>query len=220
MSEVHEYVLDVGPEHAQAIMRLQKWQINVPAWNQGGKLYVKEYLKKHRCSFPNEADIVLLVRCQASSQKEVEEPIFVLDHGYMKIQPRGEDKITMLIGVKDGNGIALQLPFKGGSAYAKCTLTEHLTVEGRIGGVALRVDPKKAVYTVAKPVAKDNRKVRVQKTPKAFHQSNLPVEGFVQSVQGMARSLLAHIKSRYGIKIDGRSRLMPWLIRHSAWLVP
>ena len=45
------------------------------------------------------------------------------------------------------------------------------------------------------------------------------VDRFSQEAVGLARSLLATVKDIYGIELDGTSAIVPWAIRHSAWLL-
>jgi hypothetical protein len=76
VNDIIEYLMEEkGSEHVAAVTRLQRFQMSIPAWHQGGKMYVKEYLKKHSCNFPYEVDVALMVRCQASSMVNVEEQL-------------------------------------------------------------------------------------------------------------------------------------------------
>ena len=69
--EVINFVLEkAGPEHAHAILRLQKWISNIPAWHQGGKRYIKLYFEKYHCAFPQEADVLLLVKSNADARRD------------------------------------------------------------------------------------------------------------------------------------------------------
>ena len=71
VDDIIEYLME--NKGVAAVTRLQRFQMIIPAWDQGGKMYVKEYLKKHSCNFPYEVDVTLMVRCQASSMVNVEE---------------------------------------------------------------------------------------------------------------------------------------------------
>ena len=91
-----------GSEHVAAATRLQRFQVNVPAWHQGGKLHVKDYLKKHSCNFPHEVDVVLLVRCQAASTANAEKQLGQLEEvaGVTARMKSLEDQVRLL---KAGN---------------------------------------------------------------------------------------------------------------------
>ena len=49
-------------------------------------------------------------------------------------------------------------------------------------------------------------------------QSNGSVETFHGSMQAMARTLISVVESAYKIKVNDKHVLLPWLVRHAAYL--
>jgi hypothetical protein len=80
MAQVMEYLLSSDQFNVGTVHRLQKFQQNIPGWSQGGKIYVKEYFKKHQGLFPMEVDIVVLVQSQAEANTVVEEQLSQLQY--------------------------------------------------------------------------------------------------------------------------------------------
>ena len=107
VNDVIEYLMEEkGSEHVAAVTRLQRFQVNIPAWHQGGKLYVKEYLKKHSCNFPKEVDVVLLVRCQAASSANIEKQLGQLEEvsGVATRMKSLEEQVRLLKAGNAGGG--------------------------------------------------------------------------------------------------------------------
>ena len=72
--EIQEYLLGDGNRseaNVAAVVRLQMWQQHIPDWLEGGKVYVQKYLLIHNCMFPEECDVTLLVKAQASAKKDI-----------------------------------------------------------------------------------------------------------------------------------------------------
>ena len=107
VNDIIEYLMEEkGSEHVAAVTRLQRFQMSIPAWHQGGKMYVKEYLKKHSCNFPYEVDVALMVRCQASSMANIEEQLGQLEEvsGVTVRIKSLEDQVRLLKAGSTGGG--------------------------------------------------------------------------------------------------------------------
>jgi len=94
--EVIEYLMDADGGNNAAVVRLQKFQLNVPAWHQGGKVYVRAYLKKHSCNFPEEVDVVLLIRSQAEAKEVFESQLGKLSEANLDMVSGSMDRIKAL----------------------------------------------------------------------------------------------------------------------------
>ena len=102
--------MDADGGNNAAVVRLQKFQLNVPAWHQGGKVCVRAYLKKHSCNFPEEVDVVSLTRSQAEAKEVFELQLGKLSEANLDMVSGSMDRIKALekemtkMRASDGNG--------------------------------------------------------------------------------------------------------------------
>ena len=125
VNDIIEYLMEEkGSEHVAAVTRLQRFQMSIPAWHQGGKMYVKEYLKKHSCSFPYEVDTSVMLRCQSASIVKAEKQREIILGVKVKIG-KLEDQVRLLKtggnggGENDGGGA-------GAKSYAEVILPHRV----------------------------------------------------------------------------------------------
>jgi hypothetical protein len=111
VDDIIEYLME--NKGVAAVTRLQRFQMIIPAWDQGGKMYVKEYLKKHSCSFPYEVDTSVMLRCQSASIVDAEKQREIILGVKVKIE-KLEDQVRLLKAGSNGGG-----ENDGGGAGAK-----------------------------------------------------------------------------------------------------
>jgi len=111
VDDIIEYLME--NKGVAAVTRLQRFQMIIPAWDQGGKMYVKEYLKKHSCSFPYEVDTSVMLRCQSASIVNAEKQREIILGVKVKIE-KLEDQVRLLKAGSTGGG-----ENDGGGAGAK-----------------------------------------------------------------------------------------------------
>ena len=111
VDDIIEYLME--NKGVAAVTRLQRFQMIIPAWDQGGKMYVKEYLKKHSCSFPYEVDTSVMLRCQSASIVKAEKQREIILGVKVKIG-KLEDQVRLLKTGSNGGG-----ENDGGGAGAK-----------------------------------------------------------------------------------------------------
>ena len=101
VDDIIEYLME--NKGVAAVTRLQRFQMIIPAWDQGGKMYVKEYLKKHSCSFPYEVDTSVMLRCQSASIVNAEKQREIILGVKVKIESL-EDQVRLLKAGSTGGG--------------------------------------------------------------------------------------------------------------------
>ena len=120
-----------------------------------------------------------------------------------------------------GYGAASTVLVKGASdSYAVGFVKAFLNEVGFNGPLLIQTDSERSIQDLARAVA-NSREARtvLRHTPVGDHQANGGVERWIQSVCGMARTLLADLESNYGVRLVESSVLIPWVIRHSGWLL-
>ena len=90
------------------------------------------------------------------------------------------------------------------------------------GEVILQSDAEPAAVDVARAIAKSFKgRAMVREVPRDSSKSNGTVERFNQSMQGLARTLRCEAIAKYRVPDDDflLERLLPWIVRHSSWLL-
>ena len=74
-------------------------------------------------------------------------------------------------------------------------------------------------HAVRDRVIADGRaqQVTCQASPVGSHQSNGRAEKAIQTLRGLSRVYLEHVKERTGITFDNTSGWWAWALRHAAW---
>ena len=128
------------------------------------------------------------------------------------------DLATILLLVQRPHGAvgACQVLRKGPEPYA-CVLT-YLDTWG-LGEVLLKADNEPAIQALvdADRVKRDGRTM-VKKSPKYSHQSNGAVENGVR-IESLTRTYVCVLQEKLGYKVDSKSIVLPWLVRHAAYVL-
>ena len=147
-------------------------------------------------------------------------PVVQLDYTYMKgvsgpkalsIVDRdtsyGTSSVVLAKGSSDRYAVAMGVQF-----------LDHLGHEE----VILQSDAEPAAVDVARAIAKSFKgRAIVREVPRDSSKSNGTVERFHQSMQGLARTLRCETIEKYRVPDDDflLERLLPWIVRHSSWLL-
>eukprot|EP00974_Lingulodinium_polyedra_P087907 8524233-Lingulodinium_polyedra.AAC.1 len=59
----------------------------------------------------------------------------------------------------------------------------------------------------------------VELSPKGSHQSNGAAESQVRRLEDLVRALVHAVERRLGVRIMPTSIILPWLVRHAAFLL-
>jgi hypothetical protein len=107
-----------------------------------------------------------------------------------------------------GYGAATSIQWKGASDTFAVTYAVQLLTELGHSELILQCDPEPAAIDACRAIAKKaNAKVILRETPVASSSSNGVVERFHRSAQGLCKTFLAHIESKYAITVTERTAL-------------
>ena len=59
----------------------------------------------------------------------------------------------------------------------------------------------------------------MEKSPKYSHQSNGAVESAVRRIESLTRTFVRVLQEKLGYKVDSKSIVLPWLVRHAAYVL-
>ena len=165
---------------------------------------------------------------RASSAERAEKP-HVIQMDYLFLGRHGEQvdgesallTILVLVDTETGWPWALQIPTKGmeKGKYAVENIALFLDKLG-YEKVVLQHDQENPLAAVAKAVQRHQgaTKISVRASPVKSHQSQGSVESANGMLAGQIRTMWMALKARYP-EIEPTHNIMPWLVRHAAWLV-
>ena len=61
--------------------------------------------------------------------------------------------------------------------------------------------------------------LKARTAPKGSSASQGSVERFHETLDGQGRALKIHVEMAYNITLSNKDSIMPWIVRHSAWLL-
>ena len=86
--------------------------------------------------------------------------------------------------------------------------------------VLLKADNESAVQAIVDAVrVKRAERTMVEKIPKYSHQSNGAVENAVRRIESLTRTYVCVLQEKVGYKVDSKSIVLPWLVRHAAYVL-
>ena len=119
-------------------------------------------------------------------------------------------------------GLAAQLTAKGRQdPRAAMLLYQFLQECGLHGRVIVRTDEEQAAVSIAEDLAALRGKgvTLLETAPKRSCASIGHADQFAQSVLGLCRTLCLNVEERWKCKLTVSSPIVPWAIRHAAWLL-
>ena len=146
-----------------------------------------------------------------------------VDFFFMKTSAQGDETVPCVAAcdVETGYGVVSVVMKKGPQdKHAVRVILQLLEELGCSSGVILQSDAEAAATELVRAVASSRPgKTIVRQCPVASHGSNGTVERFIQSVQGLARTLRAGFAQQTEMELPATAQLSTWLIRHAAWVV-
>ena len=122
------------------------------------------------------------------------------------------------IDVTTGMSMAVQVPDKSPSQFSIECVKSFLLEIGRTEGI-LQSDKEPGIRMLLSKVASDMGSIQVRTSPAYSSGSLGSLERFHGTLQAQMRTLILQIQIKAGLTITTDHPLMPWLVRHSAWLV-
>ncbi|CAE8679655.1 unnamed protein product [Polarella glacialis] len=153
---------------------------------------------------------------------DAEPPVLQLDYSYWKTKDSA-DVATVLVGNLSpaGYGLTFQVRAKGSVAAAVAALLDWSMEAGLCGqDLRARTDAEPSVMALGQAFA-------CRRAPATTFLETAPVRSFgsigaadrfAQSAAAQGRALRASLEQTWGEDLPTASPLVPWLVRHSAWL--
>ena len=151
------------------------------------------------------------------SAKESSVPMVAMDHGLLG---RNTDahQATILVLAQRPHG-ACQVLRKGPELYAIDCGLAYLDSWG-LAEVVLKSDNEPAIQALVDGVRiKRGERTMVEKSPQYSHQSNGAAENAVRRIESLTRTYVCVLQEKIGYKVDSKSIILPWLVRHAAYVL-
>ena len=153
-------------------------------------------------------------------------PVLQFDFCYFKTL--GETKTTPIltgIDVETGMAMAVVTDNKSGDftyhvQAIQAFLLECGRVQATLNSTVLQSDQEDHLIALLKATAaKMGGNITVRQSPAYSSQSQGSVERFHRTLMGQVRTLKAQLEHNYNIRITSQHPIMPWLVRHSVYLL-
>ena len=143
-------------------------------------------------------------------------PVVQLDYTYMK-GVSGPKALSIVDRDTSYGTSSVVLAKESSDRYAVAMGVQFLDHLGH-EEVILQSDAEPAAVDVARAIAKS---FKGREVPRDSSKNNGTVERFHQSMQGLARTLRCEAIAKYRVPDDDflLERLLPWIVRHSSWLL-
>ena len=150
-------------------------------------------------------------------------PRLEIDYSYIKLHEDEKVKpILIACYAQEHYGLAAQLTAKGRQdPRAAMLLYQFLQECGLHGRIIVRTDEEQAAISIAEDLAglRGKETTLLETVPKRSCASIGHADQFAQSVLGLTRTLCLSIQERWKCKLTVDSPIIPWAVRHSAWLL-
>ena len=162
-------------------------------------------------------------RHQKNDSRNRAVPILQLDYTFINTEDQAsQETIITAIVTKTGYATAIHCSTKGSNdEYVMRQLERFLNEIGFTGQIIIQTDPENSIQDVAQALARkrEERLTEVRTCPVGSKGSNGSVERYHRSLQAQIRTLKSQLEDEYGDFITSRSIIVPWMIRHAAWLL-
>ena len=156
----------------------------------------------------------------SSSARQIDrQPVIQIDycfHSTRKDLPL--QKILSACDVQTALGLAVVVPSKGESEYAKAESKKFIFECGRTLGV-LQCDQESPLNNVVTSVCAELGGLSLRAAPKAQPQSSGSVGQLQRTLYGQLSTLLHQVEQNTCKAIDSSSALYPWAVKHAQWLL-
>ena len=157
----------------------------------------------------------------AYKQQQSKQPVIQIDFAYFKTS-EDEQNLAVLtaVDVQSQLCMALAVPDKAiQHDYMINSLRSFILECGRTNGI-IQCDNEPTLKTIATGAAAKIGNITVRQTPTYSSNSQGSVERFHRTLFGQVKSLREQVKASYNNHMIGNNHpLMPWMIRHAAWLI-
>jgi len=143
-----------------------------------------------------------------------------VDYGFLKAEDPASNRLTVTTAFDTVAGVsmAVVVTCKGETNYSTLELKRCLLECGRSRCV-LQSDQESAIKLVLQSVAKDLGSTILRNAPVYHSQSQGGVERLHGTLFAQVRTLRNQVHKNYGVLPDDTSALIPWLVKHAAWLL-
>ena len=148
-----------------------------------------------------------------------EEIVIQTDYCYMKTRPQ-DDIITTLVGVDDSVGRCVAICVKRKGARYVLGVKALAAFARSLGQPRLikQSDGEHSLVELVRQTCDELPRARQQVTPTASKGSNGRVEQANRAVEGMTRTIMQCLETRYHVEVPTGHPVVQWAIRHAAWL--
>ena len=148
-----------------------------------------------------------------------EEIVIQTDNCFMKTRPQ-DDLITTLVGVDDSSGrcVAIGVERKGARDVLGVKALAAFAISLGQPRVATHSDGEHSIVELVRQTCDELPGARQQVTPTASKGSSGRVEQANNAVEGMTRTIMHCLATRYGVEVPTSRPVVQWAIRHAAWL--
>ena len=154
------------------------------------------------------------------SATEPSVPLVAMDYGFLG-RDTDVELATILVLIQRPHGAvgACQVLRKGPEPYAIDCVLAYLDTWG-LREVLLKADNEPAIQALVDAVrVRRGERTMVEKSPKYSHQSNGAVENAVRRIESLTRTYVCVLQEKLGYKVDSKSIVLPWLVRHAAYVL-
>ena len=181
-------------------------------------------------TFPTEAGVQHAYKAKEEQDNHPKQtsktPVIQVDLMYYKAL--GEKQTTSVltaVDVETGMCMAIQLEDKTQHVqYLSVCLQQFLMECGRthaiLNNTVLQSDQEDFIISLLKMVATAmGSNMAVRQAPAYTSQAQGSVERFHRTLMGQVRALKLQLETNYGIKLNSKHPIMPWLVKHAAYLL-
>ena len=216
-----EDVVAPPPEHPDTLQEARRAR-GRPQPTQPTKQEMEEHALTH---MPYRSWCPICVKAKgkqdAYKQQQSKQPVIQIDFAYLKTS-EDEQSLAVLtaVDVQSQLCMALAVPNKAMQHdYMIKSLSSFILECGRTSGI-IQCDNEPTLKTVATGAAAKIGNITVRQTPTYSSNSQGSVERFHRTLFGQVKSLREQVKASYNNHMIGNNHpLMPWMIRHAAWLI-
>ena len=148
------------------------------------------------------------------------QPMISMDYCFLSRDNDDNPAIVLVMVLAPHGAVgACQVLRKGAEEYVVDCVCFYLDVWG-VKRCTLKADNEPAIQALLAAVRKKRIDETVIEQPPIYsHQSNGPAENAVKRIEGKTRTLVFALEKRLGVRISARSIVLPWIVRHVAFMI-
>ena len=144
---------------------------------------------------------------------------------YKALEEKQTTSVLTAVDVETGMCMAVQLEDKTRHVQYLSTCLQQFFMEcGRthaiLNNTVLQSDQEDFIISLIKMMATAmGGNIAVRQSPAYTSQAQGSVERFHRTLMGQVRAIKLQLENKYGIKLNSKHPIMPWLVKHSAYLL-